>query len=105
MFLSTLLKLRDASAGQITAELLEEAAASVPVAENDLFGECLPWVLLVVQKLHEMGFLSLVEGNEFSSFADGNRAFATRAKFPNVKVIMHASCIRLNNQDEKFKRK
>lgn len=90
MFLSTLLKLGDASAGQITAELLEEAAASVPAPENDLFGECLPWVLRVVQKLHEMGFPCLVDGeglgNEFSSFADGNRVFATRTKFPNVKV-------------------
>jgi hypothetical protein len=95
MFLSSLLKLRDASLGEIPLEALEVAATAVPVPQNDEFGECLPWVLRVVQKLHEMGLLELVDsyqlGQEFTSFAAGNKAFATRTKIPNVKVSKFSS--------------
>ncbi|EGO04000.1 hypothetical protein SERLA73DRAFT_175718 [Serpula lacrymans var. lacrymans S7.3] len=90
MFFSTLLKLRDVSAGSITVAQLEEAAMSVPAPDNDEFGECLPWVLQVVQTLHDMDLIVLTDikdlGKEFEEFATGNKAYATRTKFPNVKA-------------------
>ncbi|KAF8512256.1 hypothetical protein JB92DRAFT_2723839 [Gautieria morchelliformis] len=90
MLLSSLLKLRDVSRGEVTIEQLEEAAASVPPPANDEFGECLPWALRTVQKLDEMGLVKLTDadelGKEFETFAVGNKAYATRRKFPNVQV-------------------
>jgi hypothetical protein len=57
---------------------------------NDQFGECLPWVLRAVEKLHEAELVNLIDvkllRNEFEEFTAGNRAFATRFKFPNVKA-------------------
>ncbi|KAF7798612.1 hypothetical protein EIP86_009834 [Pleurotus ostreatoroseus] len=90
VFMTTLLKLHDISDGIITKEQLEEAAASVPVPENDTFGECLPWILQVVQKLNEAGLVKLVDvealGKEFEAFAESNRVFATSTRFPNVRT-------------------
>ncbi|KAF8467521.1 hypothetical protein JB92DRAFT_3060263 [Gautieria morchelliformis] len=95
MFLSSLLKLRDLSDGEISTEQLDEAAASVPPPPNDEFGECLPWVLRVVQRLNEMGLVNLTNvdelGREFEDFAAGNKIYATRQKFPNVKASAFCS--------------
>lgn len=90
VFMTTLLKLHDISDGVISKDQLQEAAASVAVPENDTFGECLPWILRVVQKLHELGHVKLLDaeelGREFEAFAQANKAFATSTRFPNVKV-------------------
>ena len=95
MFLSSLLKLRDLSNGKISIEQLEEAAASLPPPANDKFGECLPWVLRVVRRLSEMGLVNLANvdelGREFEDFAAGNKVYATRQKFPNVKASAFCS--------------
>ncbi|KAG2121907.1 hypothetical protein DEU56DRAFT_88812 [Suillus clintonianus] len=88
MFISSLLRIKDVSAGPIALEQLQEAAQSVPAPQNDEFGECLPWVLAVVQKLHDMGLVVLKDAEalqvEFVRFAEGNKAYARRDKFPNI---------------------
>jgi hypothetical protein len=88
MFISSLLRLKDVSMGPISLEQLQEAAQSVPTPQNDDFGECFPWVLAVIRKLHEMGIVTLMDAealkDEFTRFAKGNRAYARRDKFPNV---------------------
>ncbi|KAL6301757.1 hypothetical protein BKA93DRAFT_738199 [Sparassis latifolia] len=93
MFMSSLLRLRDVSVGEITAEQLQEAAESIPAPLNDSFGECLPWVLNVVQKLHGMGLLNLMSadglGREFEEFVVRNQAYARRDRFPNVTVSLY----------------
>ncbi|KAL4245087.1 hypothetical protein ABKN59_010219 [Abortiporus biennis] len=90
MFLSSLLKIHDISAGEITVDQLQQAGSVVPVPDNDEFGECGPWVCKVVEKLHEMGLVQLEDieelRKEFSEFAAGNKAFARRDRFPNVSV-------------------
>ena len=82
MFLPSLLKLRDLSNGEISTEQLEEAAASVPPPPNDEFGKCLPWVLRVVQRLNEMGLITLTNvdelGRESEDFAAENTVYAAR---------------------------
>lgn len=95
MFLSTLLKVRDASDGAVTLQQLEAAAAAVPGPQNDMQGECLHWVLRVVQRLQEKWLVDLDDadalGEEFEVFAAGNRAYASRLRFPNVKASQFAS--------------
>lgn len=90
MFCSTLLKLHDFSDGPITTSQLKLHAESVTVPDNGEFGECLPWVMRVVDRLQEAGLLQVTDldllKDEFQEFAGGNRAFARRDKFPNVKV-------------------
>ncbi|KAF9483631.1 hypothetical protein BDN70DRAFT_851201 [Pholiota conissans] len=90
MFLTTLLKIHDVSAGEITPLQLETVSKQVPVPENDKFGECSLWVYRVVEELHNSGMVNLVDirelGKEFESFAAGNRNFARRDKFPNADV-------------------
>ncbi|KAL6300166.1 hypothetical protein BKA93DRAFT_545935 [Sparassis latifolia] len=90
MFMSSLLKLREASVGAISVEQLQETAASVSAPQNDDFGECLPWSLRVLQKLHDMGLLNVMDidglGREFEEFAAGNQAYARRDRFPNIAV-------------------
>ncbi|KAG5642142.1 hypothetical protein DXG03_003572 [Asterophora parasitica] len=84
MFCTTLLKLRDIADGVITAEDLRAAAESVEVPQNDEFGECLPWVLRLVEKLGHEGRLNVRDvdalGKEFEEFAEGNKAFARRTE-------------------------
>ena len=86
MFLSSLLELWDLSNSEISTEQLEEAAASVPPPPNDEFGECLLWVLHVVQRLNEMGLVNLTNvdelGRKFEDFVAGNKVYATTQKFP-----------------------
>lgn len=88
MFCTTLLKLRDAVDGVPTPEQLRASAEQVAVPLNDEFGECVPWVLRVVERLGEEGCLDVRDvealGREFEEFAAGNRAFARRDVFPNV---------------------
>lgn len=92
MFVSTLLKIHDVSGGAITKDQLEDAAKSIAVPENDEFGECLPWALRVVENLHSRDLVVLKDGDvaalerEFAEFAAGNRDYATRTRFPNVKI-------------------
>ena len=90
MFLSSLLKIHDVSAGKITVDQLCQAASTAAIPENDMFGECAPWVFKVIQELHEMRLLTLKDvvalEKEFGDFASGNRAFARRDRFPNVAV-------------------
>ncbi|KAG5353524.1 hypothetical protein J132_10157 [Termitomyces sp. J132] len=90
MFCTTLLKLHDLSDGPITTDQLKLYAGSVAVPDNDEFGECLPWVMRVVDKLQEAGLLQGTDldllKDEFQAFASGNRAFARRDRCPNVKV-------------------
>ncbi|KIJ11130.1 hypothetical protein PAXINDRAFT_177387 [Paxillus involutus ATCC 200175] len=87
MSLSTLLKIHDVSAGAITSDELDEAARSL--------SECLNWTLKVVQVLHSRGLVNLTSvqhlANEFSDFAGGNRNYARRTVFPNVKASANCS--------------
>lgn len=95
MFLSSLLKIHDVSAGELTIDQLEAVAKTVPVPENDDFGECGPWVLRVIEELHKQGLVVLVDGEslkqEFDTFAGGNMAFARRDRFPNVMASQFCS--------------
>ncbi|KAJ7281896.1 hypothetical protein C8J57DRAFT_1123839 [Mycena rebaudengoi] len=90
MFLSSLLKIHDVSAGAITLVELRAAAAAVPPPDNDRFGECEPWMSRVVEQLHALNLVVCTDVNqmveEFHTFATKNRAYARRDKFPNVAV-------------------
>ncbi|KAJ7089727.1 hypothetical protein B0H15DRAFT_907642 [Mycena belliarum] len=90
MFLSSLLKIHDVSAGEITPEQLRAAAAEIPAPDNDEFGECGPWVYRVVQQLQNVGLVVCTDlkgmAEEFEAFAAGNRAYARRDRLPNVAV-------------------
>ncbi|KAG1727936.1 uncharacterized protein EDB91DRAFT_1350224 [Suillus paluster] len=81
MFISSFLCIRDVSPGPVTLEQLQEAAQSVPAPQNDEFGECLPWVLAVVLKLHDMGLVVLANAE-----APQDKAYTRRDKCPNVAV-------------------
>lgn len=87
MFLSSLLCVHGAD---LDAAVLEEAARSVPVPDNDEFGECGPWVFGVLQVLAEKSIVELEEvqklADEVREFAEGSRAYARRDRFPNVKM-------------------
>ncbi|PPQ92613.1 hypothetical protein CVT25_007305 [Psilocybe cyanescens] len=88
MFLTSLLKIHDVSAGEVTLDQLKMAAGEVAVPDNDRFGECGSWVFRVIEQLGKVGVLDLVDvqelRKEFNEFAAGNRNFARREKFPNV---------------------
>ncbi|KAI0075463.1 hypothetical protein K474DRAFT_1691801 [Panus rudis PR-1116 ss-1] len=89
MTLTSLYKLRDAvTKNKVTPEQLQEIAATVPVPQNDNFGECTSWTKSVVEKLADAGLIQVtdMEGlwKEFEEFVTGNRAFARRDRFPNV---------------------
>lgn len=92
MFVSTLLKIHDVSDGVITKNQLENTAKTIAVPQNDEFGECLPWALRVVESLNALGLVALKDDgvaaleHEFTEFAAGNRSYATRTRFPNVKI-------------------
>ncbi|VDB93426.1 unnamed protein product [Peniophora sp. CBMAI 1063] len=89
MFLSSLLRVHDT----IDAVVVEEAARSVHVPENDEFGECGPWVFNVLEVLGEKGVVELDDtqklADEVRELAEGSRAYARRDRFPNVKVSEH----------------
>lgn len=95
MAMTSLLQLCDVSKGGPTAEQLKEAASTTYVPENDEFGECVPWVFGVIQRLQKMDLLSVVDIHalqaEFEGFAAGNQSYARRDKFPNVAVSIHCS--------------
>ncbi|KAF8884764.1 hypothetical protein CPB84DRAFT_1789007 [Gymnopilus junonius] len=95
MFITSLLRIHDIAISPITEEQLEEAAVSVAVPSNDEFGECLPWVLKVVQKLYDMELLQQVDTNglvkEFEEFAAGNNSYARRDRFPKVAISQYAT--------------
>ena len=95
MFLSSLLKIHDIAAGELTTEDLHQAASTVPPPENDTFGECSRWVYTVVQELDGLKLLVLKDGasleEEFSTFASNNRAYARRDRFPNVAVSQYCA--------------
>ncbi|KAF9446100.1 hypothetical protein P691DRAFT_733905 [Macrolepiota fuliginosa MF-IS2] len=95
LFMTTLLMVHNVLDGAITKDQLVEVAKSVPVPENDQFGECLPWILRVVERLDAGGFVTLKDAEalrgEFTEFAVGNRAYATSSRFPNVKVSSFCS--------------
>lgn len=98
IFLTSLLKIHDVSHGAITRPQLEDAAKQVQMPDNDEFGECGPWVCRVVEELLRRGLVRLQEGatveelkDEFDEFARGNRAYARRDRFPNIKVSQKCS--------------
>ncbi|KIJ11114.1 hypothetical protein PAXINDRAFT_181914 [Paxillus involutus ATCC 200175] len=95
MTLSTLLKIHDVSAGTITSKELDEAARSVDIPPPTQSSECLNWTLKVVQVLHSRGLINLTSvqhlANEFLDFAGGNRDYARRTVFPNVKASANCS--------------
>ncbi|EJC99850.1 uncharacterized protein FOMMEDRAFT_160296 [Fomitiporia mediterranea MF3/22] len=97
MFLSSLLKIHDASKGELTISQLEDVAKTVHVPENDEFGECGPWVFRVVEELHKFGLVVLLDGErlsqEFAAFAGESAEFARRDRFPNVMVSQFCSFI------------
>ncbi|KAF9001705.1 hypothetical protein BDQ17DRAFT_1307101 [Cyathus striatus] len=89
MFLSSLLRISKDLLHLETAEAIIEAAAlDIPPPANDEFGECVPWVLKLVQALHAKGIVELADleklREEVDSFASGSRAYARRDKFPNL---------------------
>lgn len=90
MFLSSLLKIHDISAGQITVDQLVAAASSVPVPNNDHFGECGPWVFRVIETLHIMELVEVKDiaalKEELNALTTSSRAFARRDRFPNVAI-------------------
>jgi len=95
MTLTTLLKIHDVSGGVITPEQLDAAARKAVVNPGAPIGECLEWVMRVVQILHSDGFVKLASvdslSQEFSNFAAGNRSYATRSKFPNVQASQYCT--------------
>ncbi|KAF8842343.1 hypothetical protein BDN67DRAFT_383805 [Paxillus ammoniavirescens] len=95
MSLSTMLKIHDVSAGAITSKELDEAARSVAIPPPTQLSECLNWTLGVVQVLHSRGLVNLTSvqhlANEFLDFASGNRNYARRTVFPNVKASANCS--------------
>jgi hypothetical protein len=88
--MTTLIRLHSADAGAITKRQLDEVASSVVVPEGDTFGECLPWVLLLIEALDTAGLLSLgsITGleEEFNAAIGGNQGRARIDKDPNVTV-------------------
>ena len=95
MFLSSLLKIHDISAGELTAEDLHQAASAVSPPENDTFGECSRWVYKVIQELDRLKLLVLKDvallEEEFSTLASDSRAYARRDRFPNVAVSQYCA--------------
>ncbi|KAM5540596.1 hypothetical protein V8D89_005627 [Ganoderma adspersum] len=95
MFLSSLLKIHDGSAGELTAEDVHKVASSVPPPDNDTFGECSRWVYTVIQELDKQKLVILEDvvalEEEFSTFASNNRAYARRDRFPNVAVSQYCA--------------
>ncbi|KAG1744184.1 hypothetical protein EDD22DRAFT_982092 [Suillus occidentalis] len=93
--LTTLLKIHDVSAGAITPEQLDAVASKVQVNSDAPVGECLKWVKEAVEALHSEGLVNLGSGDnlleEFSTFAGGNRAYATSSRFPNVMESQHCT--------------
>lgn len=92
---TNMLSLRAASAGPITPESLESVARRVPVPEGGENGECIDWVLAVVQLLSKEGHLRLTSATdlraEFLKHAADSKGHATSGKPPNVKVSSYCS--------------
>jgi hypothetical protein len=95
MSLTTLLKIHDVSAGAITAKQLDAAARKAGITPGAPIGECLEWVKRAVQMLHSEGRVEVTSvdklAEEFSNFASGNRAYAKRNTFPNVKASQYCA--------------
>ncbi|KAF8073895.1 hypothetical protein FPV67DRAFT_1778478 [Lyophyllum atratum] len=95
MSLTTLVRIHDASAGTITEQELEDAARKVAVPAGGESGECLPWVLRVIERLDAEGLVSLSSSEalreEFTDFATGNRKYANRNQYPNVKTSLNCT--------------
>lgn len=93
IFMTTLLKLHDISDGPITQYQLEEVASSISAPSNDTFGECLLWVMRVVEKLTERGLVKVADiaalEEEFEEFARKSKAYATSTRFPNTTVSQY----------------
>ncbi|TCD65018.1 hypothetical protein EIP91_003339 [Steccherinum ochraceum] len=97
MLLSTMMKIHDISAGPISVAQLRNAAAAVPVPNNDTFGECGPWVFNVVKELHKQGILTVVDEKElkkefeYFSSPEISKKYAKRTVFPNVVVSRYCA--------------
>jgi hypothetical protein len=93
--MTTLIRLHYADARAITKKQLDEVALSVAVPEGDTFGECLPWVLRLIEALDTAGLLSLESitslEEEFNAAIGDNRGRARTDKDPNVTVSKHCS--------------
>ena len=92
--MTTLIRL-SADARAITKKQLDEVALSVAVPEGDTFGECLPWVLRLIEALDTAGLLSLESitslKEEFNAAIGDNRGRARTDKDPNVTVSKYCS--------------
>ncbi|KAF8467520.1 hypothetical protein JB92DRAFT_3060262 [Gautieria morchelliformis] len=95
MTFTTLLRIHDASQGVITAQTMDWAAKQVAVPSGAEEGECLKWVMSVIGILQKHGLVRVSSishlQQEFSQFAAGNRAYATRSILPNVNVSQYCT--------------
>lgn len=93
--LTSLIKIRDSSKGQLTAEELNGLLAQVIPPSATETGGCLNWVMRAVRLLAERGYVTLrsEEGlrEEFASFCAGNRGYARTTAYPNVKESQYCS--------------
>ncbi|KAM5540597.1 hypothetical protein V8D89_005628 [Ganoderma adspersum] len=93
--LTSLIEIRSASKGALSAETLSDLLAQVVVPAGNVGGECLNWVIDAVKLLAKNGIVSLRSADllreEFSTFCAGNRSFATSSKYPNMKVSDYCS--------------
>ena len=91
IFLTSLLRI----GGPVAPELLIEISKEVPVPENDEFGECFPWVMLLIRTLcgRDLVDVSSMEdlATEFAEFVEGNKAYARRDRFPRVATSKFCS--------------
>lgn len=90
MFLTSLLKLHDATAQNLDIHKLRSVAATIPAPDNDTFGACSRWVFRVIEELHSQSHIVLKDiralEEELYAFVERNRDFARRDRFPNVMV-------------------
>ncbi|KIY64971.1 hypothetical protein CYLTODRAFT_445648 [Cylindrobasidium torrendii FP15055 ss-10] len=95
MFLSFLLLLSDKDTleskngdWESVGAAIDAAARAVPPPPNDTFGECGPWVLDVVQVLHDRGIVHVRNREDLASEVDTvateSKAYARRDRFPKV---------------------
>ncbi|KAL4245084.1 hypothetical protein ABKN59_010220 [Abortiporus biennis] len=90
MTLTSLVKIRDASKGELTGDTLKALLGEVPVPEGAEEGECLNWVINAVKHLSDAGVVTLSNSDglrqEFATFCAGNKQYASRTRYPNLKA-------------------
>ncbi|KAF6753258.1 hypothetical protein DFP72DRAFT_427337 [Ephemerocybe angulata] len=95
MTLTSLRLVHDSSkpgAATIVSKELDDFCKTIEVPSASMSGQCGVWVAQVLQGLVDKGAIAApasgVEAllSEFATWAKGNRSFATRSKYPNIKV-------------------